>query len=102
MSQLLNVTIEAVIPYSHVQLHEGGSSVLPYRIMTSYIKETAMLVSNLPALQYYIGAQTLPYKDYDLIDYANLRLALFGFVAVYSDDIPKTLAEIFQIVFREI
>ena len=70
-------------------------------MMTSYIKETGMLVSNLPALQYHVSAQALPYKDNDLIDYANLRLALFGFAAVYSDGIPKTLAEIFQIVFRE-
>ena len=48
-----------------------------------------------------IGHNIPAYKDNDLIDYANLRLALFGFAAVYSDSIPKTLAEIFQIVFRE-
>ena len=85
--------------YVRMYIH---AHVCTYCMMMSYIKETGMLVSNLPALQYHVNNQTLPYKDNDLIDYASLRLALFGFAAVYSDGIQKTSAEIFQIVFREI
>jgi hypothetical protein len=70
-------------------------------MMTSYIKETGMLVSNLPALQYHVSAQTLPYKDNDLID-RKFEVGTFWLRSYVQGWHTKDFGRILQIVFREI